>query len=744
MAKLLSIRNNTLAPLAATLALAAVAGAAASKGFAVWVRAGRPAVDQLATMDQAQAIELMRAWRSLALPLFLAVGAALTCLGLLAWLRRRWPDSTQLPLDTSPLVRSTRATVLWWAVAGAAVAATYAGLHAAAAALHPVGDAASYLAKAAEFRRALLHADLGALAEVWQGAGHRPWPGLSGIYLGTLLGLPYAGVVALQAGLAGALAGAGIGWAARAQHWPYLAGLAALALLLGQPLWRLTTVIPLADAVLLGSAVLALGLALQWRQSPTSRATWALAAALALAPACKPSGAVWVTVPILAGLALEALARARSELPRAAAAFLTLALRSSLLVPTALLIGGGPKVFGFVAHHGLIVESLGLYDESVSGPWQALHWLALAPTHFATPPLLALAIAGAWKGRHSPIRLAGLAVVLPLLVHAFLMSSKSMRLLESGLAGLALLSGHAVSELHARRPRHASWLAFAVLGGLFMGLAIDIKDDSDTLALVDLAQPTGQGSWRSPPLRIWGALPTSRGAEAWPRAGRAVLAATAQHCDRERTSMLFAEPRLNPGVGSSDYGLGIGARSFYVLDAQANPAWPTLLGSRGCLVTHSQQPLYWPDGRGRVDGEGLIKALHRALERKTAADQALTAGFTAVASFVLPDGATATVHKRASDADLTERLLWASWLAEQVPGSGSAAALWAGIGNELQAANRSTEACKVWGYAAAARPFRGLVAWEKISASFFAQEQAARSARAQRSRHACPAISPAI
>jgi hypothetical protein len=629
-----------------------------------------------------------------------------------------------------------------WALVASALAGAYAGVHAALDTWHPVGDAASYLERAAGLRRAVLVGDLRAIVRVWSEIGHRPWPGLLGVYVGGLLNLPLAALVGLQATWASALLGAGVHHLGRALSWSTWVQASVLTTLLGQPIWRATTATPLADAALLGIALLTLGLAARWLRDVDEMATPSqapLASAIACAPAIKPGGMIWVVMPILLALFVESMLAPVELRRRRLLRWCEVAGMVAALLPVTLVVAGGPKVFSAIRAHGVVIEALGCYDESVSTVGQATLWMALAPFHLATLPLALSAMLGGLRtlrvGRDAaaPGRWAGIALLAPLLVHAYLMSSKSMRLLVAGLAPMAVLAAVGWSTL-AMAGQRLVGVAACLLW--FAGAGWDLTAPSMVPENLDLFQPTGPDAWRSPPMRWLGHVPTSAGAQAWPMAGKALQNVIDANCDPKQTVLLFAEPRLHPGGSSSDYSLGIGAGSFYVPDAQVAPPFAALMARRGCLVDHPNLPLYWPDGRDRIDGEAMNRALHVAL----LTGQPLVREFAKIAEVPLPDGHAVAIYRRAEAAPPAEQLTWNRWLRSLMPGSGAWARLAGQSADQLAQAGQLTVACELWLAAAATRPYRGLIACPQFGSEVCAQtDEAAAAARAARKAGCAPA-----
>ena len=205
--------------------------------------------------------------------------------------------------------------------------------------------------------------------------------------------------------------------------------------------------------------------------------------------------------------------------------------------------------------------------------------------------------------------------------------------------------------------------------------------------------------------------------------------------DLQRTAVLFAEPRLHPARLDSDYGLGLGGTSFYVVDGQSAPVWQALVGAGGCLLDHVHQPQYWPDGRGRIHGEGFHAALHQLLRENSA----LTKQFHAAATVTLPDGATVTVYARDGEASLEQTRAWLSWIRDQLPGSASWAELGVDTAERLSRAGRAAEACELWNWVRETKPYRGLVECPRLGTDTCGQARFAALAAQRWSSNGCRA-----
>ena len=413
-----------------------------------WLAAGQPASgESLTGPHQLVPYALFLAFRSLAVGLGSGAVAALLA-AVVAWRLRR--DLPELSLTAPSLPRWP----VWRITALAAlVGLAYGVAWRATSDLRTVGDESSYLERGRVLTALLRQGNLHGLYDWFQGTAHRPWPGLLPTYLGSLVGLSEPWLVGLQAAAAWSL----LTWAmlrlGRTLALRPSAVAVALALLLTQPLWRAETTAILADTLLTGAALLALAETVAFLQQPDGRACVRLAAALALVPAMKPGGIIWAVVPLTLAaavwlLAVERRAPWRWRLVR----LMDLAALVGVAVPIGLLLAGGPKVWAMVARHGVSVESLGYYDEAVATLAERSLWLLGVLPRLVTVPLLILAFWGALRGR-GPGRLAALAVLLvPLLIHAFAMESKSLRLVGAALAGLGGLALLGAQDLARTAP----------------------------------------------------------------------------------------------------------------------------------------------------------------------------------------------------------------------------------------------------------------------------------------------------
>jgi len=623
------------------------------------------------------------------------------------------------------------------ALAGAALSALYAGLHAWASPLQPMGDVASYLDRGGAFSEAVHRLDVARLVRQWKETGHRPWPGLLGVYVAALLGGAMPLAAALQGAWAGALAGAGIGLlsssAGVARSWAF----AVTALLVAQPLWRLTTAQPFADAVLAGCAVLAIGACARACALRSVVAMRVAGVVLAAATVCKPAGLVWVSLPM--GMAMVAwAARGGAQWPARARLVAEFGRAAAVAAPAVLVIGSGPMALANITSHGRLIESLGVYDESVHSWADRALWAALAPVHAATIPLCALALAGWWtwarRAQGTPVPWLAAAAVVPLCVHAFAMDSKSMRLLTTAIAYLAAAAVGAGAALSVRTSRWAAALAAAVWCVLAVA---DVSQSSSERELADLMEPVGDMAWRTPPLRLVG---THRQADSqWPAAGRALRDAVTANCAHDASLMLFAEPRLAPGGRlESGAGLGITSDSPYVVDTSVRARLDALVVAGGCLVDSDPWHPQWHGGRGRVHAEGLMGRLHR--ERATGA---LRGAFEAVSQQALPNGVRATVWRRSHAANLSERQALAHALADEMPKSGALAFFWLEVGRALLQDGQLPQGCAVVALAADSHPLRGQVACERANPGLCAAWLDINEARAVAARHGCaPAAWP--
>ena len=173
---------------------------------------------------------------------------------------------------------------------------------------------------------------------------------------------------------------------------------------------------------------------------------------------------------------------------------------------------------------------------------------------------------------------------------------------------------------------------------------------------------------------------------------------------------MFQDLHLVANARDSGYPAGLTVRSHYVPELQ-RPFTEPLLLERGCLVIHTGQPLSWPDGHGRLHGEGLIQDLAKWVQDRR---DPFAQAFQVIASVPLPDGHEVRVYRRDREANLDERAAWADRLARWMPLAGVWAQFWRDTGSELHTAGRKAEACTNLQRAAEARPLRGLAHCERV------------------------------
>ncbi len=696
---------------AAALLYGAGAGFAALRWHQSWVAAGRPATGEaLVAASQEIPMGLALAWRALSLGLAagaLACGAAAA----VSWVFRRY--RTALPRLGDP---ESRVPVAALAVTAALAGFAYGALHRAASGIAPVGDEASYLERGRALLQVVRSVDLHGLLHWFDLAGHRPWPGLAPTYLGTLLQLPLPAVVGLQAGAAWGLAGLGVARLAQVVGARPAAAVATLALLLTQPLLRLESVSVLADGMMLGALAVAFAEFVAFLREPSRVSSLRAGLTVALPVAMKPSGNLWSVLALgaAAGLWLLVLDR-RGSWRNRVGWLVDLGAVAAAAATAALLVGGGPKSWLLIGRHGISVEGMGYYDESVHGRWEQLAWLATLGPRLATVPLLAAAAWGAVRGPAWLRATALTALAVPLAIHAFAMESKSVRLVGYGLVALAALAMPALDLALAKAEAGLHWPPRRVAA--LLGLAAVLLLGSDLVLRAPepenrvLCGPLAPGDWATFRPTWVGSHRVSDHVAQWQPAVDALRQAIATHCDPEASAVLFAEPNLAAPNNSSTYGAGFTKRDYYVPELQQPSAAP-LLRARGCLVTHSAGALYWPGGHGRLHGEGLVRELANLL---TEGKDPLAGSFAQVAQVPLPSGAHVTVYQRPRAADAAEAAEWGDRLARWMPEAGAWSETWLAMADQLAAAGApKTEICRQLGRAARARPVRGLFACERV------------------------------
>lgn len=710
------------------------ASLAAWKAHGAWVAAGRPLNGEtLTSSQQLVPYGVSLAWRSLALGL--GPGAVLAvAVAAVAWLFRKHSTGALTP-STGPA-----RTGAWPVGVAALTGFLYGVAWRWTSDLRTVGDESSYLERGRALARLVRTLDLRGLFDWYQGTAHRPWPGLLPTYLGSVVGLTEPWLVGLQSAAVWALATWAMLRLARTLRLPPAVVALALALLVTQPLWRAESTAILADALLTSAVLLALAETVAFLRLPDATACLRVTGALALVPAIKPGGIVWAVVPLLLAAAVGMLAIERRapwswRLLRMA----DLAAMVGVAVPIALLLAGGPKLWSLVARHGVSVEALGYYDESVATVADRALWLLGVLPRLVTVPLLLLAIWGVVRGRGPARGVALAAVLLPLLVHAFLMESKSLRLVGAALAGLSVLALLGLRDLLERvhlPPRAV--IAVAALGTLAL-LGADLLRVAPDQPLWAFTAPTGPGGWRQVHPMLVGANPRTDFGATWAQAAAQVRRIVTRECRLDATSPLFQDLHLVIDPRDSGYQVGLSPRSHYVPDLQ-QPFVDPLVRQGACLIVHTGQPRSWPDGHGRLHGEGLIDSLASLVQDRR---DPLSQAFQPVARVGLPDAHEVVVYRRDREATLEERAAWADRLADWMPQAGVWAGFWRDVGGELDAAGQREKACTNWRRAAASRPMRGLVRCERVDVALCLDAVLPARDGAQRAqRVACPVDLP--
>ncbi|MBI5610452.1 MAG: hypothetical protein HY902_16360 [Deltaproteobacteria bacterium] len=669
--------------------------------------AGWPASGEaLTSNNQLIPFGLSIAWRSLAAGL----GAGAVGCGLAAlagwWLRR---EDGELPALATP----GPGLAAWpTATAAAVLGFGYGFMHRTLGPSTTGGDEASYIERGMALAKVLRQADVGGLIHWFDLAGHRPWPGLLPTYIAVLAGLPVPAMVGLQAAASWGLLAWGVVRLGRVLSVRPAAVAVVLALLLTQPILRSEATVAMADGMVAGALALAFAELLGFLYQPSAQACMRAGLAVALPVAMKPSGNLWSVLPL--GLAagvwlLFGERRVRNRLRAAWLAELAVAVVAGATLTA--LVAGGPKTWWLIGRHGTSVEGLGYYDEAVGSLGDKLHWLLVAVPRLATVPLWAAALWGVLRGPR-PLRVvAGLAVLLPLAIHALAMESKSMRLVGYALIGMAALALPAVDALVLRLPRALPWVVAVGLAGALLGRDLaDPTPEDETLALNGPLRP---GDWSELHLTWLGSHRISTLRAQMQPAARALAAQVAQHCDRKATTPLFLIAGFVVDPSDSSYGTGLGTSDYYAPELKRLSTEP-LFAERACLVVHSGGAMYWPGGHGRLHGEGLITSLAQLVQDRA---NPLAQPFEPTTTVPLPDGTFLTIYRRRAAATLTERAAWADQLAAWMPEAGVWAETWRQVAeDQLAAGVPAGEACRNLRRAAHSRPVRGLLACERVDA----------------------------
>lgn len=722
--------------------LGATAAVAAWKAHHLMLLAGNPSSGEaLAGPQQLIAYGLALTWRALGQGLamgaagcLLAVVVALLCGRDRAMAPQAGNTTSQSAAGKPWLRRAARPELL-----AAAIGFLYALLHRQIAGTPTMGDEASYVERGRQLAVAVGHLSFGELYRWLELTGHRPWPGLAPVYAGSLLQLSVPVLVGLQGAAAWAFLAFGLRRLGRTLGLEPVAVAMAFALVVTQSLWRIETTTVFADAMLTGAVALAIAQTVAFLELPSAATCWRAGLAIGLAPAMKPGGVLWSVVPLsLAAGAWLVLLDRRGSLRQRLGWLADLAAVVAVATTVALLLGGGPKAWLLIGRHGLSVEGLGYYDESIQGAGQHALWLLLALARLSTVPLLALAAWGAWRARPALRLTALVALLMPLSIHAFAMESKSLRLIGAALAPLAALAAAGAHDLWRRRAWSPTWAWTGVVVVPLVLFGVDLTTPTADLTDKAYLGPVTAGDWRQVQPSWLGANPVGDFASLWHPAAVAIDRAVGQHCKREATTPLYLERRLVVDARDSGYSVGLTPRSHYVPELQTAFAGPMLEAS-GCLVTHTGNVLSWEGGHGRLHGEGLVRDLARTVQDR---NDPLAQAFAEVARVNLPDGHAVVVWRRVAAADLAERVLWAERLATWMPGAGVWSELWWQVAQAQAAAGQPRAAvCKQLQRAAAARPMRGLVPCERIDPSLcLAATVPARAAASRAHELECPVL----